>query len=145
MKVCNRLGLLLVTTTSTLILLFATQLMNVFTDDPEVIQIGVRYVQIMAFIQWSYVMTSTHLAFLQAVKRPRYGFFESVLRRVLLPAPLMWLFVKEWGYSVDWVWASIAFANVLMTVGTIVYGQRQLANLLRRTKDSSEAANEVET
>ena len=119
--------------------------MNVFTDDPEVIQIGVRYVQIMAFIQWSYVMTSTHLAFLQAVKRPRYGFFESVLRRVLLPAPLMWLFVKEWGYSVDWVWASIAFANVLMTVVTIVYGQRQLANLLRRTKDSSEAANEVET
>lgn len=129
MKICNRFGLLLVLSTSTLIFLFASQLMKVFTDDPEVIEIGVRYVHIMALIQWSYVMTSTHLAFLQAVKRPRYGFFESILRKVLLPAPLMWLFVKELNYSVDAVWMSVAAANVLMTVVTVVYGQRQLASL----------------
>jgi Na+-driven multidrug efflux pump len=74
-------------------------------------------------------MTSTHLAFLQAVKRPRYGFFESILRKVLLPAPLMWLFVHEMAYSVDAVWVSVAAANVLMTVVTVVYGQRTLARL----------------
>ena len=129
MKICNLFGLLLVLTTSTLIFLFASQLMNLFTADAEVIAIGVRYVQIMAFIQWSYVMTSTHLAFLQAVKRPRYGFFESILRKVLLPAPLMWLFIESMQYSVDAVWFSVAASNVFMTVVTAVYAQRHLAKL----------------
>ena len=129
MRVCNIAGLLLVVTTSSLIFLFATQLMRVFTDDPEVIEIGVRYVHIMALIQWSYVMTSTHLAFLQAMKRPRYGFFESILRKVLLPVPFMWLFVKQYHYSVDAVWFSVAGANVFMTVITVAYGQSQLMKL----------------
>ena len=129
MRVCNRIGLLLVLTTSTLMFLFASQLVQVFTDDPAVIEIGVRYVHIMALIQWSYVMTSTHLAFLQAMKRPRYGFFESILRKVLIPAPFLWLFVSGWGYSVDAVWITVAAANVFMTVITVVYGQRELSKL----------------
>ena len=129
MKVCNLAGLLLVLTTSTLIFLFASRLMNLFTNDAEVIAIGVGYVQIMAFMQWCYVITSTHLAFLQAVKRPRYGFFESLLRKVLLPAPLMWLFVGKMHYSVDAVWYSVAASNVIMTIITAVYAQRHLASL----------------
>ena len=129
MRVCNRAGLLLVLTTSTLIFIFAPQLMRVFTDDPEVIEIGVGYVHIMMLIQWSYVMTSTHLAFLQAIKRPRYGFFESLLRKVLIPAPLMWLFVKHLEYKVDAVWWSIVIANVAMTIVTVVYAQSRLAKL----------------
>lgn len=129
MRVCNRIGLLLVLTTSTLIFLFATQLMQVFSDDPVVIGIGVRYVHIMALIQWSYVMTSTHLAFLQAMKRPRYGFSESMLRKVLLPAPLLWLFVWGLNYGVDAVWFTVAGANVFMTVITVVFAQTELSKL----------------
>lgn len=129
MRICNRLGLMLVMTTSTLIFLCARQLMRVFTDDAIVIEIGVRYVHIMALIQWSYVMTSTHLAFLQAVKRPRYGFLESVLRKVLIPAPLMWLFVHQLHYSVDAVWFSVAGANVFMTGITVFYAQWALQRL----------------
>lgn len=129
MRICNRLGLLIVLTTSTLIFLFAPQLMRVFTDDPVVIEIGIRYVHIMALIQWSYVMTSTHLAFLQAMKRPRYGFFESILRKVLLPTPFLWLFVWRLNYSVDAVWLTVAGANVLMTAITVAYAQTQLGKL----------------
>ena len=83
----------------------------------------------MAPIQWAYVLTSTHLAFLQAVKRPRYGFFESALRKVLLPAPLLWLFVSRLEYGVDSVWFTVAGANVFMTIVTVAYGQRVLRNL----------------
>ena len=93
MRLCNRLGLAINLSTSLLIYVFAKQLMNIFTSDSEVIQIGVDCIHIIALIQWSYVMTSTHLAMLQAIKRPMYGFFESVLRKVLLPLPFLWLFV----------------------------------------------------
>lgn len=135
MRVCNRAGLILVLTTSTVIFLFASQLMRVFTDDPVVIEIGVRYVHIMALIQWSYVMTSTHLAFLQAMKRPRYGFFESILRKVLLPAPLLWLFVTRRNCGVDAVWFTVAGANVFMTVITVAFARMQLRQL-RTMSDS---------
>ena len=74
-------------------------------------------------VQWSYVLTSTHLAMLQAIKRPTYGFFESISRKVLLPLPFFWLFVFSRGYPVDYVWYSIAGTNVFMTAITVVYAQ----------------------
>ena len=80
-------------------------------------------------MQWSYVMTSTHLAMLQAIKRPNYGFFESILRKVLLPLPFFWLFVFNFEYDVRWVWYSIAGTNVLMTIITMIYAQFVLRRL----------------
>lgn len=129
MKVCNRAGWVLVLCTSSLIYVFAEQLVGIFTSDAEVIAIGIVYVHIAAVIQWSYVMTSTHLAFLQAVKRPRYCYFESPLRRVLLPLPLLWYFATQRDSSVEYIWYSVAITNVLMTLITVVYAQRVIARL----------------
>lgn len=129
MKVCNRAGWVLVLCTSSLIYVFAEQLVGIFTSDAEVIAIGIVYVHIAAVIQWSYVMTSTHLAFLQAVKRPRYCYFESPLRRVLLPLPLLWYFATQRDSSVEYIWYSVAVTNVLMTLITVVYAQRVIARL----------------
>jgi putative MATE family efflux protein len=129
MRVCNRLGLAIVTMTSLLIFVFASHLMRIFTSDIEVIDIGVGYIRIMALIQWSYVMTSTRLAMMQAIKRPLYGFFESVLRKVLLPLPLLWLFVLKFEFDVEWVWYSVAAANVLMTLITLVVAQSMLKRI----------------
>lgn len=129
MRVCNRLGLAIVTMTSLLIFVFASHLIGIFTSDIEVIEIGVGYIRIMALIQWSYVMTSTRLAMMQAIKRPLYGFFESVLRKVLLPLPLLWLFVLKFEFDVEWVWYSVAAANVLMTLITLVVAQSMLKRI----------------
>lgn len=129
MRVCNRLGLAIVTMTSLLIFVFASHLMRIFTSDLEVIDIGIGYIRIMALIQWSYVMTSTRLAMMQAIKRPLYGFFESVLRKVLLPLPLLWLFVLKFEFDVEWVWYSVAAANVLMTLITMVVAQSMLKRI----------------
>jgi len=56
---------------------FARQLMQIFTNDEEVIRLGVLYV--IAPIQWSYVLTAAYLNMLQAMKRPMYGFYEAML------------------------------------------------------------------
>ncbi|MEM7457117.1 MAG: MATE family efflux transporter [Planctomycetota bacterium] len=127
MRVTNRVGLVLIVVSSVLMFALAVPLMRIFTSDQEVIRIGKRYIQIMACIQWSYVMTSTHLAFLQAIKRPFYGFFESPLRKVLLPLPFLFMLVPE--HSVDVVWYTIAGTNVFMTVITVIYGQVMLRRL----------------
>lgn len=133
-RTCNLIGLLLNTALSILIFVFAKTLMRIFTDDQAVIEIGVDCIHIIALIQWSYVMTSTHLAMLQAIKRPMYGFFESVLRKIILPLPLLWIFVLGLECDVTSVWWSIAGTNVLMTVVTIAYAQTVLRRMLQEHK-----------
>jgi putative MATE family efflux protein len=129
MRVANWIGLAVNIGTSLLILIFAKQLMMIFTKDPEVIGIGVTCIRIIALVQWSYVMTSTHLAMLQAIKRPMYGFFESILRKVLLPLPFFYLCVTLYGFGVESVWYSIAGTNVFMTLVTVIYAQVVLRRL----------------
>ena len=96
MRVCNRYGLILTFVSSALMFTFAAQLMGIFSEDPEVNSVGTTCLRIFAFVQWAYVMTATHLALLQAIKRPMYGFFESITRKIILPVPLLLLFVVQW-------------------------------------------------
>ncbi len=135
MRVCNRVGLVLILATSMIILIFARQLMGIFTDDEVVIDIGVKCLYIIMPIQWSYVMTSTHLAMLQALKRPTYGLFESVLRRVALPLPFFYLSVLVYQMDITSLWYSIAGTNVFMTIITLYYARRVLK------KNTSSAQN----
>lgn len=129
MRVCVTAGLVLSVTTSAIIFVFARPLLRLFTSDVEVIDIGQHYVHIMMPVLWSYVMTGGHVAFLQATKRPTYGFFESPMRKILLPAPLMWLGVYQLNYGVDAVWYSVAASNVFMTIITIAYARWVMAGL----------------
>ena len=126
MRVCNQFGLILTITSSSLMFLFADPLMKIFTDDPEVIGIGVTCLRIFAFVQWSYVMTSTHIAMLQAIKRPMYGFFESITRKILLPMPLLWLFIAQWDKGLLWIWYTSASTTIFMTVITVLYARSVL-------------------
>ena len=134
MLVCNRYGLMLTIFSSTLMFLFAGPLMSIFSDDPEVIDTGRTCLRIFAFVQWAYVMTSTHIAMLQAIKRPMYGFFESVTRKIILPMPLLWLFIAQWHKSVLWIWYTSATTTVLMTVITVLYAR----SVLRKRVDAME-------
>lgn len=121
LRVCNRYGLILAISCSTIMFLMAGPLMKIFSDDPEVIGIGVTCLRIFAFVEWAYVMKSTHTAMLQAIKRPMYGFFEAVTRKIILPMPLFWLFIDQWGKGIEWIWYTSAITTVLVTIVTMVY------------------------
>ncbi len=129
MRVCNWAGMVLVLTTSAIIFVFATPVMRVFTNDPEVIEIGVYYTRVMMLIEWAFVLTSTHLAFLQAIKQPMYGFFETIFRKIIIPLPLIYTCVLVLNYKVEAVWYCMVFNNLLMTAVTVVYGQIKLRKL----------------
>jgi len=142
MQTCNSIGMTLNITLSVLIFVFARTLMQIFTSDEAVIEIGVTCIHIFALIQWSYVMTATHLAMLQAIKRPMYGFFESVLRKVLLPLPFFWIFVLKLDFNVTSVWWSIAGTNVLMTIVTVAYAQIVLRRMLKEYKLNTQTSKD---
>ncbi len=143
MRWCNGIGLAINLTISSLIFIFAEPLVRIFSSDPEVVSIGVFCLRVFMPIGWSYVMTSTHLAMLQAVKRPAYGFFESVIRKIILPLPCLWVCIYVYQLGIEWVWYCSAVTNVLMTSITIVYAQTVLKRLVAKSDPEGNRADVV--
>ena len=131
MNLCVKYGFYLIGAASILIYVFATPLVDLFTDDKEVIRLGTTYTRIMAFIQWAYVMTFVHTGFLQAVKRPMYGFVESIIRKIVLPWAVFHLLVRVYEVELNHFWYGMVVINIAMTIVTIIYAQ----SILRKTVD----------
>lgn len=128
-RLCFKYGLYLIVTASVLLIVFATPLVQLFTEDKEVIAIGTRYVRIVAFIQWAYVAGFIYIGFLQAMKRPMYGFVEALTRKVILPMILFSLVVHVFELSLEGFWMAMCAINVAMAVITISFGQSVLRRL----------------
>lgn len=137
MSFCNRIGVGVNLVMACLMYLFSRQLMGIFSEDAETIEYGVRCLSIIAPIHWSYILTATHIAMLQAIKRPAYGFFEAIMRKIILPLPILWLLVVYFGKDIEWIWICNAVINVLMTGVTIFYAYRVLDQLDEPQLDSS--------
>ena len=132
-KLCVKYGLILILGSSVLIFVFATPLVSVFTSDEKVIEVGANYTRIMAFIQWAYVMGFIFIGFLQAIKRPMYGFFEAVIRKIILPIGIFYLAVKVVEVDLNGFYYSMVAINVTMTVVTIIYAQKVLRKMTHRS------------
>ena len=95
------------------ILYFASPLlMRSFTDDPEVIAIGVSYLRIDGFILPIYMMLFAINSFLQALKRPIWTFWIGVYRQAFGVAFFVYVYVMWFGGGVIGVWFGIATAVV---------------------------------
>ena len=95
------------------ILYFASPLlMRSFTDDPEVIAIGVSYLRIDGFILPIYMMLFAINSFLQALKRPIWTFWIGVYRQAFGVAFFVYVYVMLFGSGVIGVWFGIATAVV---------------------------------
>ena len=131
MKLSVRYGIYLIAASSILMYLLARPLVDLFTDDPEVIEVGTTYTRIMALIQWAYVMTFTHTGFLQAIKRPLYGFIESIIRKIVLPLGIFYVVVDVYKVELTGFWSAMAIINVVMAIVTIIWAQWVLRKLVR--------------
>lgn len=129
MKFCIVAGVSVNVLMAGLMFAFSPQLMGIFTEDPETIRFGVVCLCVFAPIHWSYILTATHIAMLQALKRPAYGFFEAITRKIILPLPILWFLVVYLGKDIEWIWYSNAAINVLMTAVTVSYAWKVLTSL----------------
>jgi len=136
-----RYGIYLIAIASVLMFVLARPLVRMFTDDAEVIGLGVAYVRIMTLIQWAYVMGFIHIGFLQAVKRPMYGFVEAVVRKIILPLSVFYIFVRVVQVSLNGFWISMCIINVVMTLVTIAYAQSVLRKIGKNDSPKSETTD----
>jgi len=91
--------------------------MGLFTNDPDVIDIGVSYLRVDSFLFAIYMMLFSINALLQGLKKPIWTLWISIYRQGIGIALFIWMFVGLFGFGVWGVWLGIAAA---VTTGWII-------------------------
>ena len=86
--------------------------MRSFTDDPEVIRIGVSYLRVDGFILPIYMMLFAINSLLQALKRPVWTLWIGVYRQAFGVAFFSYVYVMLFDLGVMGVWYGIATSVV---------------------------------
>ncbi len=82
-------------------------LMGYFSSDPRVVNEGVRYLYVEAFLIYPFALIFIYAAFLQGIKKPGFIFYLSLARQILLPVILLSLITSLF-HNVLGIWIAIA-------------------------------------
>lgn len=112
-----------------LVFVAAGPLMEIFTDDPQVRTEGVRFLHIMAFLLYAYVVLFVSVALTQGLKRPMFALWIGLWRQIAAPVVLFGTTTMLLGFGVGAIWYSIAFINATAAIYSWIYARRTLAGL----------------
>jgi len=107
---CWKIGLLMSAIAVPVIWLTGRFFLGLFTDDPEVIRVGLAYLRVDSLVFPAYMLLFSVNSILQALKRPVWTVWISLYRQAFGVAFFVWLFVGYWGFSEIGVWLGVACA-----------------------------------
>jgi Na+-driven multidrug efflux pump len=111
-------------------LVAAPKLVGIFSEDPEVIAIGARYLRIDSLTLYAYIVLFVHVSMLQGLKKPRFAIAIGLFRQLIAPIPLFWLFSGPLGMGVTGVFWGIFVVTWLAAGIAAVYGRKFLGKLI---------------
>ncbi len=91
-----------------LVIIFRQQLMGIFTDDPEVIRIGVQVLLLSFVLETGRTINIVLINSLRASGDAKYPLYVGVFSMVLMSLPLGYLFVFQLNMGLAGVWLAIA-------------------------------------
>jgi putative MATE family efflux protein len=100
-------GCLLMGAGTLAVFLGARPLMELFTRDAAVVEIGVSYLKIEAFVLIAYIILYSCVAVLQGLKRPAFPLVIGLLRQIVLPLPVFYLLTGVFGWGLTGIWWGI--------------------------------------
>jgi len=105
-----------------------------FTDNQEAILHGKRYLQIAALIAPVYPVFFITTAVFQAVKKPIYSLYLSVLRLSALPFLSLWYVINIKGGNYDDIFYTIMATNWFIGIVLIIFIGYFLNNIFKQKK-----------
>lgn len=120
-KTTLKMGLLIFFVMMTPVMIFARELLSIFTKDPDVLRIGVLYLRIQFVSFYSYILLYQCGAVLQGIKRPSMILWTGIYRQI--PAPFLFfnLFAFYFGLGITGIWWGITAVNWTAALILLVY------------------------
>ena len=109
--------------------IFSGRLMKVFSNDPNVIQIGKEYLGVGVLFFFAYVFLNISVSTLQGIRKPMYAILVGAYRQFVLPLPLFLFFAVRLGLGTRGIWWGIFFANWSAAIFTFYYTRRKLRRI----------------
>ncbi len=109
---CWKLGFAMTALAAPILWFGGVYAMRLFTDDPDVIRVGVSYLRVDGFLFPFYMMLFAINSFLQALKKPVWTLWISIYRQGFGVAFFIWIFIGVLGFDVWGVWFGIGTAVV---------------------------------
>jgi putative MATE family efflux protein len=103
-KVALRLGLYASLIGMALLLIFSSVAVGLFSDDPQVVFEGVRYLRISSLALFAYSALFISVSALQGIKRPIFIIFLGVSRQVIAPVIIFGILLHFYPQQVSVIW-----------------------------------------
>lgn len=117
-------GLIVLTTGAALLFVFARPLMEIFSDDPEVINIGVTFIRIRVWALPAAPLYFVAAATLRGIKQPTVALLMNFSRFVVIPIIGITIFVQLLGYGLLAIWWISLATLVIMSLFAYFYARR---------------------
>ncbi len=114
---CWKTGFLMTVLAFPILWILGRPVLGLFTDDNEVIRVGLAYLRVESFILPVYMMLFSINSFLQALKRPVWSVWIGLYRQGFGTAFFVWVFVGLFGFDEIGVWFGVAAA---VTTGLLI-------------------------
>ena len=128
-RIAIRYSLYISTFAAVFIFFCSKYVIGIFSDDQAVINSGVGYLSVAAFITWAYGMLFVTDSVFRGLKRPLFPLLMGILRQVILPFPALWFattvltlgILGVWWiiFAVVWIAAIIAMICVRNVVNKV--------------------------
>jgi putative MATE family efflux protein len=128
-KIALRVGVALMGAGTVVVFLAARPLMGLFSNDPKVVEIGVGYLRIEAFVFMAYVILYTCVAVLQGLKRPGFALMIGLMRQIVFPLPVFYLLAVFLGFGLTGIWWGILLVTWGAALVTLLYVLRLAAGM----------------
>ena len=113
LALCLKIGIISMCLCYPLIWFFSGSILRVFTNDQEVIEIGIIYLRVDGLILPVYAVIFSINSFLQALKRPYGVFIVGLFRQGFGIAFFIWIFINVFNFGVLGVWLGAAISVIL--------------------------------
>jgi len=129
-------GALVMVLGTAFIFLGARFLLGLFTDDAAVIEVGVPYLRIAAFIQFAYVALFINTSALQGLKRPAFALWIGLARQIVAPAAVFYLATRILDTGLMGIWWGIFAITWLAALAAILFAQAEVRRLAKHSPSS---------
>ena len=119
-----------------LIIFFGAEfLITLFTDNSTAIKHGIIYLKVAALIGPIYPVFFITTAVFQAVKKPVYSLYMSILRLTALPFLSLWYVINIRGGDYEDIFYTILITNWLMGIAVLIFIGYFLNNVFKQNKN----------
>ncbi len=105
-------GMIMMVVSGVIVFVLAEPLMRIFTDELELIAIGIVYIRISAVGLLAKPLGFVGLAALRGVKRPILPMVISITRMIVIPAIVLHVLINMLGTNLESIWWTIVWINV---------------------------------